>query len=452
MIKSRVQAQINALTDRYIDRDEAIKLMVLCLLSAENMFLLGKPGVGKSQLCTDVIRIVQQPRFFRLTVSPSTEAHELFGQFIERDGKRIYNTENKLPEAQIAFLDEVFKTSSEIRSALLTIALEKIFDRGDQTIKVPLISIFTASNELPPTADTVSQAFSDRLIIRYEIEQITDRDSLKRFFAGEHRRRKHREIEEPFTIEEIYEIKNGSAQVAIPDYFLDILVDLEKSCRQQAVPITHRTWEKALDVLKVAAWCNGRAELNYGDLFILRHIGWVEPHFRDAFSIILFERIFGSQVELGREIEEKKIALDSQTMITRSNFGELFAYQTAFSGKDASAQFENLRNGVTTLCSNFAFLVDIYAHLLKWKERNIEIEGQIADNIFSIPLKSEVFQPEALARINADLEESIEWFNRLSEWLKANPDVYAYGGNAEMRKIAERQKIKAALPRSSREA
>jgi MoxR-like ATPase len=81
-----------------------------------------------------------------------TTPEELFGPVsvsgLKRDEYRRI-TAGKLVEAELVFLDEIFKASSAILNALLKIANERVFHNGDQEMQVPLISLFGASNEMP---------------------------------------------------------------------------------------------------------------------------------------------------------------------------------------------------------------------------------------------------------------------------------------------------------------
>ena len=46
--------------------------------------------------------------------------------------------EGFLPDADVAFLDEVFKANSSILNALLTLLNERVFDNGRSRIEAPL--------------------------------------------------------------------------------------------------------------------------------------------------------------------------------------------------------------------------------------------------------------------------------------------------------------------------
>jgi MoxR-like ATPase len=54
------------------------------------------------------------------------------------------NTVGKLPEANIAFIDEVYKSNSPTLNALLTIMNEHIFYNNSKPVQVPLISMLAS--------------------------------------------------------------------------------------------------------------------------------------------------------------------------------------------------------------------------------------------------------------------------------------------------------------------
>ena len=75
-----------------------------------------------------------------------------------------------LPEAEIVFLDEIFKSNSAILNSLLTILNERKFANGSKVQDVPLLSMFAASNEVP-NDDNLAAIF-DRFLLRVVSENL----------------------------------------------------------------------------------------------------------------------------------------------------------------------------------------------------------------------------------------------------------------------------------------
>ena len=59
---------------------------------------------------------------------------------LEND-RYIRKVEGYLPEANVAFIDEIFKANSAILNTLLTILNERLFDNGNVRMPVPLMCL-----------------------------------------------------------------------------------------------------------------------------------------------------------------------------------------------------------------------------------------------------------------------------------------------------------------------
>jgi MoxR-like ATPase len=67
---------------------------------------------------------------------------ELFGPLSMRaleEDKYVRQTQGYLPDASVAFVDEIFKANSAILNTLLTLLNERLFDNGSVRVPVPLV-------------------------------------------------------------------------------------------------------------------------------------------------------------------------------------------------------------------------------------------------------------------------------------------------------------------------
>jgi MoxR-like ATPase len=136
----------------FLERETLISLLLLTIISKQNMFILGKPGVAKTEIVNQTSLMIKNARIFRYLLTKYTTPEEIFGSISlgELKKDRFYRKiDKKLADVEIGFIDEIFKGNSSILNSLLMIANEKVFINDNEIVHVPLISLFGASNEIP---------------------------------------------------------------------------------------------------------------------------------------------------------------------------------------------------------------------------------------------------------------------------------------------------------------
>jgi MoxR-like ATPase len=160
---SQIKTQLNSL---FTGRENEVIASLAGLVSGEPVILVGEPGTAKTALIESLSKLINAKYFYYL-LTRFTEPDEFLGPLdinALREGRYVRITKNRLPEAEIVFLDEIFKASSAVRNILLDIILNKRYLNGGEYHKLPMLALYTASNEI--STDEEDQAFYDRLVIR----------------------------------------------------------------------------------------------------------------------------------------------------------------------------------------------------------------------------------------------------------------------------------------------
>src|SRR3954451_21981209 len=169
-LQSKFATARRELSEALIERDGEIDLTLTGLVARENVLLVGPPGCAKS-LLLDTLMAWMKGRKFSVLLTRYSTPEEILGPIsvagLKSDCYRRVTT-GKLPEADLTFIDEVFKGSSAILNVMLKILNERTYEVGDgSVVKVPLRLAVGASNEWPsPETGKELSALFDRFVLR----------------------------------------------------------------------------------------------------------------------------------------------------------------------------------------------------------------------------------------------------------------------------------------------
>jgi MoxR-like ATPase len=260
---------------RFVGRDEVIDLIALAAVAGEHLFLFGPPGTAKSLLVRAFAGAVRC-RYFEYLLTRFSEPTELFGPVDIarlREGVVATVTTGMLPEAEFAFLDELFNANSAILNNLLTVLNERVYRRGAETHRLPLISAFAASNRLPE--DETLQALFDRFLLRCRVDALPrpqlpallaagwaiERDGGSGGGAGDG----------AVTADDLRLMARRSKDVDLTGV-LSAYADAVGKVRDLGVALTDRRAVKVLKLVAASAVMCGRAAANPSDLWVLRYV------------------------------------------------------------------------------------------------------------------------------------------------------------------------------------
>lgn len=151
--------------------------MVTATAAQEPMLFVGRPGTAKSLLASVFCEALGlgEGEYFEYMLTKFTEPGEVLGPVdigALKQGRYLRKTRGQLPEARVAFLDEVFKSNSALLNLLLTIINERKYYVEGTAVPVPLTMLFAASNEIPDFAEF--DALKDRFVVKVEARSVKD--------------------------------------------------------------------------------------------------------------------------------------------------------------------------------------------------------------------------------------------------------------------------------------
>lgn len=268
----RIQSQ---LTQGLVEREQTIKLTLLAALAGEHILLIGPPGTGKSLVSRRLHLVFQDTPYFERLLTKFSVPEELFGplsiQALEKD-QYTRLTQGYLPQASIAFLDEIFKANSAILNALLTLLNEREFDNGVLRQKVPLISVIGASNELPEDGNL--SALYDRFLFRQYVEPVS-KSGFKQLLTM---KASEEELSvEQLSYDELKYIQQHAKKVELSAEALQFLMELRRWCAENQIQVSDRRWRKIVGMLQVSAFTNGQSQVTIWDCWLVQHCIWEKP-------------------------------------------------------------------------------------------------------------------------------------------------------------------------------
>ena len=299
----RIEKLLTILKQGLYEKDEAIRLALLTAISGESIFFLGAPGCAKSMIARRIVKAFKSDekeglKYFEYLMNQFSTPEDIFGNISLKalngdgeSGKEEYKriTDGFLPQANIAFLDEIWKASPAIQNTLLTIINERKFHNGGKVEDVPLKALFAASNELP-TKNEGLEALYDRFILRLVVDFIQNEDSFfdmiddsnsTDFIISEN--------DENLLIsnEDLENWRKQIDKVKLSDAARAVISAIRKELTLQNESLSEedkkngelfevgdRRWKKIAHILKTSAFLNDRNEVDLMDCSLIENCIW----------------------------------------------------------------------------------------------------------------------------------------------------------------------------------
>ncbi|MFC5602227.1 AAA family ATPase [Sporosarcina koreensis] len=282
---AKLDEMIKALNAKFYEREAEIEALLIAVLARQHILIIGPSGTAKSALAISLAKMIQSTRYFQWLLTRFSTPEELFGPLsLKHLEQGVYkrNTATKMPEANIVFLDEIFKANSAILNSLLTIMNERIFYNDGNPIQVPLMTVIGASNEFPEEGEGL-EALYDRFLFRFDVDYIKEDSNFISMMKNE-----GKQMQLPtMTLDDLTQFQLLTDRVVIRDDVYMALSTLRKELRDEGIQPSDRRFKQSLRLLQARALIRKRNAVAVEDMIILEHTLWETIDQKDTVSLIV---------------------------------------------------------------------------------------------------------------------------------------------------------------------
>ena len=255
-----------------LEREEVVRSMILALIAGEHVLLLGAPGTAKSRLASSLCERISGASYFYVCLNRFSLPDEVFGPLrlsALREDRFERNTQGMLPEAEVAFVDEVFKSNSAVLNGMLPILNERVYKNGASAVPAPLQMAVCASNEMPEDREELG-ALYDRLLLRHLVLPVRDERGFEAILLG---RTQGVDVRTTVTLAEIARAREESLKVDISSVVSQVS-EIRRELSENGIEPSVRRFDRGCGLVRASAYLEGRGEANEEDLAPLRHVLW----------------------------------------------------------------------------------------------------------------------------------------------------------------------------------
>ena len=325
-----IQSYIQAFNDSFLYREQEIIILAVSLIIGKNACFIGSHGEAKSALIEQFAKGIDK-KFFGCQFNRFSTPDEILGHFslaeMKNNDQYVRKYQGKLPDAQIAYLDECFNASGAMLQSLQKALNEKRIDLGNGTeLSIPM-ELSIASTNFHCSKNPQLAAFWDRFFLRIETQNTTSQMTIKSYkkFMRLKRSGKLGKVDQKLDNQVIEFFRSQLEWVSITDSMDRKVFEIIDLCIKNNIEISARRLVWIDNALRAMALINGRNFVNEEDLSILQHCLWIHIEQYDIISSFLKKVCHSPIKELKivvSDLEKMKLdylQIDNEFITTRNS-------------------------------------------------------------------------------------------------------------------------------------
>ena len=279
---------VRCMQEPFYKREEALKILLLGLLSGTSVHLHGPHGIAKTACANRLFEFVDvgAEHKYSVALSKAMLPEEVFGPVsLQKLKQDVFErrTEGYLPSCSVAFIDEVWNASGAMLNGFLTILNEKLFFNGGKKVPVPLEMFVTASTEEPLAG---MMPLYDRFVLRVDMQRFKTEEEYGNLLNFLNQGNSVSNIPAELMVDPamLQVIRKESKRVNPSPMVFRILRKLPVELRKKGIDISERRLVNLMRVLQVAAWTrhifykhDATARILLEDLPIMQYIVTPNP-------------------------------------------------------------------------------------------------------------------------------------------------------------------------------
>lgn len=270
-----------------VGRETEMLVLQVAIIARLHPLLFGPPGVAKSMTTDGILRHLPTLAQFKTQAYKASPPEQFLGPIslkqMEQD-RFVRIVDNKLPDCEIAYIDELTRAPRAILPAFQGLMVEREFDAGLGVQPAPLMSLIGSVNHIPD--DPELEAFLDRFALKLVVQPPASQQQFGEIMRGALSLRATGEPAIPDELcvsrAELAALQEFVATVRVPDSILDAFGELWSNLLGVGVQPSIRRYVDLTKAMQTLAALDGRDEVIVDDMQIAQHSLWSQPDEREA--------------------------------------------------------------------------------------------------------------------------------------------------------------------------